>query len=127
MMVDYHYILDENDLAVPCPDPIEWAQWMERVDRHVARTDIRLGKSKRVYTVSTVFLGLDHGFAWWRGQEAYQPILFETMIHFVDQVYHPRYGSWLNFQERYRTWTEAEAGHWDAVRRFQAGELSHGN
>ena len=50
--------------------------------------------------VSTVFLGLDHG--WVEGR----PILFETMVFAVDD----EDGADLH-QERYATWDEAAAGH----------------
>lgn len=50
--------------------------------------------------ISTVFLGFDHGF----GQGL--PILFETMI------FGGPYDQW---QRRYCTWDEAEAGHRHAV------------
>ena len=82
------YILDGHE-PVPC-DVETWARWLESADRHVrdtARDDVR---------VSTVFLGLDHGF----GDE--RPVLFETML-FVN-------GSGEQM-ERYCTWDEAEVGH----------------
>ena len=46
--------------------------------------------------VSTVFLGLDHQFG------SGPPLLFETMIFG---------GEHNEYQERYSTWEEAEAGH----------------
>lgn len=46
--------------------------------------------------VSTVFLGLDHAFGYG------PPLLFETMIFG---------GKHDEYQERYSTWDEAEAGH----------------
>ena len=83
------YILDGHE-PVPEPDVIAWARWFESADRQVrdtARDDVR---------VSTVFLGLDHGFPGRR------PQLFETML-FVNGA--------LEGRERYCTWDEAEAGH----------------
>ena len=59
------YILNGHE-PVPC-DMETWARWFEAADRQVADTmqdDVR---------VSTVFLGLDHGFG--RRRE-----LFETML-----------------------------------------------
>jgi hypothetical protein len=55
--------------------------------------------------VSTVFLGLDHG---WGDKEAsnYQPILFETMIFG---------GEHSDFQTRYHTFVDAVEGHEYAV------------
>lgn len=85
------YILDDNHQPVPCPDTIGWAMWMERSrERYVART--RMGK----VLVSTVFLGLDHGY---RGGP---PVLFETMV----------FGGKLDDRmARYCTYDEARAGH----------------
>lgn len=77
--------------VVSCSDLMTWAEWLETADRHVrdtARDDVR---------VSTVFLGLDHGF----GDDG-PPVLFETMV-FVN-------GAEAGC-ERYCTWDEAEAGH----------------
>ena len=82
------YILKGHE-PVPCDDLAWWAWWFEKADRHVRESiqgDVR---------VSTVFLGLDHGF---RGRKE----LFETMV-FVN-------GSSVDC-ERYSTWDEAEAGH----------------
>lgn len=82
------YILDGHQ-PVPEPDLLTWATWFEEADRHVRdtkRDDVR---------VSTVFLGLDHG---WDGRKE----LFETMV-FVNGA--------DQGCERYATWDEAEAGH----------------
>jgi hypothetical protein len=83
------YIL-KGHKPVKCDDLMWWAWWFETADRHVrdtARDDVR---------VSTVFLGIDHGFS------DDGPVLFETML-FVN-------GSGEQM-ERYCTWDEAEAGH----------------
>ena len=75
---------------VPEPDAIRWATWYESADRRVAWHvvgDVR---------VSTVFIGLDHSFG------SGPPQFFETLV---------LGGEFNNFQERYATWTEAEAGH----------------
>ena len=82
------YILDGHE-PVPCDDLSAWARWFESADRCVADTmqdDVR---------VSTVFLGLDHG---WNGRRH----LFETMVfHGHDSV----------DCQRYATWDEALEGH----------------
>ena len=89
------YILDGR-MPVPEPDLIRWAVWYEDPD------DRRVAKDERDgVQVSTVFLGLDHG--WGDGP----PILFETMIFG---------GPHNKYQERYATWEEAEAGHARAVK-----------
>jgi len=84
-----NYILDGKK-TVKCDDIVKWAQWFEKADRHVARTE------KDGVKISTVFLGIDYSY----GDS--KPLLFETMIfggkHDQDQ--------W-----RYETWEEAETGH----------------
>ena len=85
------YILGGEDGHTAIPVEMEvWARWFEDADRHVrdtCRDEVR---------VSTVFLGLDHGFG--HGP----PLLFETMV-FVNGT--------AADMERYCTWAEAEAGH----------------
>lgn len=90
----------EGHAPVPCPDIGKWGRWMESGDRRVALTD--LGAVR----ISTVFLGVDHGYG-----PSREPILFETMA-FVD-------GEGAEFETwgfaRYASWEEAEAGHARAV------------
>lgn len=83
------YVL-EGHTPVMCADLLEWAQKFEKANRIVAQDEI--GEVR----VSTVFLGLDHSFG------GGVPILFETMIFG---------GPYDDFQRRYETWDEAEAGH----------------
>jgi len=52
--------------------------------------------------VSTVFLGVAHGFDY-----QCRPVLFETMVFG---------GEHSDYQERYCTWEEAEEGHKKAVK-----------
>ena len=83
------YILD-GKAPVVCDDLMEWAEWMETADRKVAAAE------KGEVRVSTVFLGLDHAHM------DSVPMLFETMIFG---------GEHDQYQERFSTWHEAEAGH----------------
>jgi hypothetical protein len=84
------YILD-GQIPIPVGDLVEWAQWFEKADRHVAQ-DVIEG-----IRISTVFLGLDHSF----GRTPY-PILFETMV----------FGGKFDQEcERYATWEQAVVGH----------------
>ena len=92
-MSDY-YVL-EGKTPKPAKDVLEWAKWFETADLQIANTKLPNG-----VTVSTVFLGLDRSFA--KGI----PILFETMIFG---------GEHDQYQERYATWEEAEAGHKKAL------------
>jgi len=96
-----HYILVGRE-PVKYDDLEEWARWLEKANRIVARD-----KTPGV-TVSTVFLGLDHRF---RGDVG-PPLLFETMIFG---------GPHDEYQERCSTWEEAEEQHAIAVRLARAG------
>jgi hypothetical protein len=98
------YVLGGKDghEPIPCYNLLEWARWFEEADRRVAFT----GNRKK--WVSTVFLGLDHG---WFGDGP--PVVFETMV-FVDNGDKwadgkPRYES--IDQDRYSSWKAAEDGH----------------
>lgn len=95
-MMSNRYILDESNNPVECPDLMVWARWMETADRHVA-TDVLPGGVK----VSTVFLGLDHGW------EEALPVLWETMIFG---------GPNSQYQDRYTSREDAVAGHAKALR-----------
>ena len=86
------YILDGHT-PVPCPDLMTWARWIEsnRDAKRVASTE------KNGLRVSTVFLGVDHGFV-----EGAAPLIFETMIFG---------GEHDDYQTRCSTWEQAEEMH----------------
>lgn len=88
-----NYILN-GKIPVLEPDIMEWAKWYSTANRHV-KNDMLPGDIH----VSTVFLGIDHGY---NGEV----LLFETMIFG---------GEHDHYQERYATWEEAEAGHQRAI------------
>jgi hypothetical protein len=97
------YIL-EGHKPVPCDDLIKWAEWIENAHRTgeiIVKSDMVKGAH-----VSTVFLGLDHGFRWF--QQARRPLLFETIIFG---------GPMAMYQNRYSTWVGAEHGHNQAVKK----------
>ena len=91
-----YYILDGKEPV--SADAQTWAQWFEMADRRIAQT--KVGK----FTVSTVFLGLDHQYG------DGPPLLFETMVFPV--------GTWMDeyYCERHSTWEQAEAGHAEAIK-----------
>lgn len=95
------YILDQNRVALPVFNILEWAVQLETMDRRVA-----LDKTEH-WEASTVFLGLDH--CWGSGD----PVLFETMVFLPDGDY--------GTMERYSTWAEAAAGH-ERIRSMLARE-----
>jgi hypothetical protein len=101
-MIIYYKLLGK--IAVPCRDMFEWAMWFEDADRQVGLTEIG------PMTVSTVFIGLDHGFGG-------KPKLFETMIMSGDETI-IKLGEcsrliqdFLDYQTRCETWGEAEEMH----------------
>jgi len=98
-MTDRHtmkYKLDAQNRAVVVEDLLEWGKWFQENDRVLAQDNVP------PFRVSTVFLGLDHG--WDDGP----PLLWETMI-FNDPIEGEH-------QQRYSYWEDAVDGHWDAVK-----------
>lgn len=94
----YWILVDKK--PVEEPDMLKWAEWFGSRDGKNPKRVALIEKDG--IRVSTVFLGIDHGFG-----EGYAPVLFETMIFG---------GKEDEYQERYCTWEEAEAGHAKAVR-----------
>jgi hypothetical protein len=82
----------------------QWINIVERQDRHVGDDYVRRGR--HVYRVSTVLLGLNHGFSL---DPDSPPIIFETMI-FKDGDMGGEY------TERYAYLAQAKAGHKRIVR-----------
>lgn len=87
-MWNLHYILNDNNLAIPASLE-EWGRWLEEASRTrrrcVAQEDVG------PYWVSTVFLGIDMGIG-----NNDLPILFETMIFSGDKsdLWMDRCGTW---------------------------------
>jgi len=87
------YLLNEDHSVTPVPEGDEGLMlWAERFE-----TDKRIVAQDQVGNkwISTVFLGIDHGFDG-------PPLLFETMV-FEDDV--------AGDMWRYSTWDEAMEGH----------------
>jgi len=87
------------------PDLLEWDKWFETHPRQLKVTNMH---GKRI---STVFLGLDHG---WHGDK---PILFDTMIFGDDMLGEDT--------RRYATWDEAIKGHWEMVEEVKRNTVFH--
>ena len=88
-----YYKYDEDGNPVEVDDVLEWGRWYTRERRRVARDIVG------IYEVSTVFLGIDHG--WGDGP----PVLWETMI-FTSQP-----DELDQFQQRYTSLSEAAHTH----------------
>jgi len=93
-----NYVLDGDGQPVAEPDVIVWARWFEHAHtdgtRIIGHHHFEIDGTK--VFVSTVFLGLDHG--WGVGP----PVLWETMIFG---------GPHNDYQRRYTTRDGAEMGH----------------
>jgi len=97
--LDMHYVLDDEGNPVPATDLITWAKALDNIElRRVGLTKF----SDRT-EISTVFLGLDHGFTKKR------PLLFETLTQF---------GQGGDEMDRYGTWQEAVDGHRKVVETY---------
>lgn len=93
-----HFILDEEG-NVKRTSGLIWSYWFENSDnRRIAYNDFRNGDF-----VSTVFLGLDHGWG-------HKLQIFETMSYFD--------GDWQD-QRRYATKEEALEGHYEVLRQLK--------
>ena len=75
--------MDEDGNVSETLDPLEWAKNFSMADRRVAFTEI----SDTSY-LSTVFLGLDHGFLF-NGP----PLIFESMLFGTDEELCQRYST----------------------------------
>jgi hypothetical protein len=90
-----YWILGPDGRTPMSTDSVE--RWAECMKDDAAKRVAYTHDEKKGITVSTVFLGLDHGF----GREG-GPVLFETMI----------FGGQSNdWMRRYSHWVEAEQGH----------------
>lgn len=106
-----YYILGGEDGRTPIQATMEeWSAW----EMDARKTQASFDRMKRVwltniggYRISTVFLGLNHG---WMSEH---PLIFETLADGPE--------GWEEM-ERYSTWEEAELGHFqiveEIVRRF---------
>ncbi len=111
-----YYKLDENKNVVPGSlDECEKILINENNEKIVKQEYI--GNK----FISTVFLPIDHGYPRWSGHtENYKPVVFETMIHDEEK------DEWLDYQDRYHTWQEAEEGHQKAIQWVNNGCKENG-
>ena len=98
------YRLDEQKNVLPA-DTLEDA-FFTSSERIVKQENLIVGE-QHIF-VSTVFLGMDHGY----GNE--NPVVFETLIEGEDNI-----GGINTFLTRYCTWAEAEKGHQAVVAYLQ--------
>jgi len=100
-----HYTLDENNNPIPCT----LREWGDLYQNLCGNNKRRVGDSYvNDCHISTVFLGIDHGFGATR-----RPVLFETMV-FDNE------GNDM-FQSRCCTWDEAVKMHNHAIEWVKEG------
>lgn len=99
---------DDGSITRLADDDIEGMIAVSRSNRRIAYDEVEVGGKKRL--VSTVFLGLDHGFM------SPVPIVFETMA-FTGEV------GIEDHCRRYATKAEALAGHAEVLALVKAGEI----
>lgn len=100
----YYILKGRTPIPVSFERHFRWARERNKSGRlTVSIAHERAGQ----YTVSTIFLGLDHGFM------SDVPVLFETM------AYRTSDGRFRDEQYRYRTWEEAMTGHKQYVQRLR--------
>jgi hypothetical protein len=113
------FILNDAGEPVVEPDLLKWGRWFETGERQVAQDEI--GE----VMVSTVFLGIDHGFGFLIGKGG-PPILWETMVFGApeprqlfgrERMVHPDLGEAFDAlsQRRYASRVEALQGHAEVV------------
>lgn len=116
------YILDEAGNPVEAENVLEWSRWMddsrhtEINKRFVGRTTLPWGTR-----ISTVFLGLDHGFPFTKNEEQlkkYKPVLWESMCF-------PAWGWGERDSMRYTSRRNAERGHRLLVARAFRYDMRH--
>ena len=97
-----NYILDDENKPVAEEDFLKFAMWCSENEsrRIVAKTNV-----DETYRVSTVFLGVSHGY------EGSEPIVFETAL-FKD-------GKLEHIAGRYTSWDEAEQQHAEVVKAME--------
>lgn len=101
------YILDADGAPQICEDLLAWGEWMSSAARHVA-LDQDEGPDGLKIRISTVFLGLDHGFS---VNGDHPPVLWETMV----------FGGLLDGEmQRYTSREAALRGHQAMCRRVAA-------
>lgn len=104
------YILEGRDIR-PVADFIDYYRWRNAIDKDGPRAALRVAADDvNDVHVSTVFLGLNH--AWGDGP----PLVFETMT-----FDHRDSKTCDEYQWRYSTLDEAEAGHRAIVEAIREG------
>jgi|SRR5581483_1218426 len=100
----YYRLAEDGKTPMPVKDVLEWAKFFENGKERILRQD-HFGFRGGIM-VSTVFLGMDHGFGRFHPDKLYRPVLWETMIFG---------GEHHDWQNRACSHDEALANHAEAV------------
>ena len=97
-----NYFWNREDNSYPkATDIVAWSNWFENIENR----RVKVSKAGHGFSVSTVFLGIDHG---WNEEE---PLLFESMVFNDDIKMCDDLKLDYDYQKRYRTCEEAIEGH----------------
>lgn len=99
----------EGKNVIPIHDLFEWAKWFETADRQIDVSQVG------GYMISTIFLGIDHGFGG-------RPLWFETMVFGGEKFWRDYFEE--QYMERYETFDEAKAGHERITNLIKSGDKS---
>ena len=101
------YVLDadHNPVALDLADPQHMAMWSAFMFDGESNRRVAWDRVTKGIAVSTVFIGIDHGFAALLDNEVALPMVFETMVFDADA------DDDGNLCYLYATWAEAEVGH----------------
>jgi len=107
-----YYIIKDKKIVV-AKDVHEWAMFFEKTKNRRVANNILLDGT----TVSTVFIGIDHGFF-----HDDLPVLFETMVFPWPPGIADIFSKEPNNEHemcRYYIWEEAEKGHKEILKRYR--------
>lgn len=108
----YYLLKGHRPVGVPF---WRYQRWIQQASGTRHRATLTIARSRAgAYTVSTIFLGLDHSFM---GEV---PVLFETMAFSRRE---DGRGTFRDEQYRYRTWAEAIRGHRQLQQRLASVKL----
>lgn len=115
----------------PIYDTLQWAKLLEDRQYKIVKQE---HTPKKMYWVSTVWLGIDHDFSWRHDEPNPCPVIFETMV-FDERPENQRTTEFSGdrtfapdlAQERYTTEAEALEGHARLLQRFSDMEAVQEN
>lgn len=96
----------------------KWLEQTNKIEKLLTDRKYKVVKQETVgkYWVSTVWLGIDHSFNWFKDEPNPKPLIFETMVFKVINGKKDYSGE---EQVRYVTEEQAKAGHKKMVKKYK--------